>query len=44
LEGADFRGATGLSAEQVCSAMARRGVLLDESLQHMVENQCGPIR
>jgi uncharacterized protein YjbI with pentapeptide repeats len=44
LEGADFRGATGLSADQICSATARRGVLLDEGLQHLVENQCGPVR
>ncbi len=44
LEGADFRGATGLTADQICSAMVRRRVLLDESLQHLVENQCGAIR
>lgn len=44
LEGTDLRGATGLSADQICSAMLRRGVLLDESLQHLVESQCGTIR
>lgn len=44
LEGADLREARGLSADQICSAMQRRGALLDETLQHQVDSQCGAIR
>ncbi len=44
LEGADFREARGVSPDQICSAMQRRGVLLDESLQQQVDSQCGSIR
>jgi len=44
LGGADLREARGLNAGQICSAMDRRGALLDESLQHQVDSQCGTIR
>lgn len=44
LAGADLRGANQLSAAQICSAADRRGILLDENLQHAVESQCGPAR
>ena len=40
LEGANLRGARGLSAAQICSADERRGVELDETLQHQVDLQC----
>lgn len=40
-EGADLRGANGLTAGQVCAAGEKRGVLLDESLRAEVESRCG---
>jgi len=41
LEGADLRGTLGLSANQVCSAKSRRGIVLDADMQTQVEAQCG---
>jgi len=41
LDGADLRGALQLGASQVCSAKSRRGALLDDALQKLVDAQCG---
>jgi uncharacterized protein YjbI with pentapeptide repeats len=41
LAGADLRGSLGLTANQVCSAKYRQGVLLDDALQAQVDAQCG---
>jgi len=41
LSGVDFRGASGLTATQLCSAGDRRGVLLDDSLIPLLQTQCG---
>jgi uncharacterized protein YjbI with pentapeptide repeats len=43
LDGADLRGALGLSARQVCSAKSRAAAQLDETLQTQVEAACGSI-
>jgi len=40
-EGADLRGAIGLSVEQVCSAASWRGALLDADLQAAAQSRCG---
>lgn len=40
LDGADLRGALGLSANQVCSAKSRVGVQLDDAIQTQVQAQC----
>jgi uncharacterized protein YjbI with pentapeptide repeats len=39
LSGADFRGASGLTAAQVCSARWH-GALLDADMQTAVQSQC----
>ncbi len=44
LAGADLRGANQVTAAQICSAADRRGTVLDENMQHAVENHCGPAR
>ena len=44
LEGANMRGAFGLTAAQICSAKSRRGVILDDALQTQVEAECGGTR
>jgi uncharacterized protein YjbI with pentapeptide repeats len=44
LDGADLRNASGVSANQVCSARSRRWVLVDDILQPQVEAQCGSAR
>ena len=41
LEGADVRSAVGLTAAQLCSAVERRGVQMDEDLLNQVEGRCG---
>jgi uncharacterized protein YjbI with pentapeptide repeats len=41
LDGADLRGALQLGASQVCSAKSRKGALLDDALQKLVDAQCG---
>jgi uncharacterized protein YjbI with pentapeptide repeats len=40
LDGADMRGALGLSAVQVCSAKSRLGTVLDETLRTQVDAVC----
>jgi len=42
LEGADLRGALGLTAAQVCSAKSRRGAVMDDTLKMQVDAQCAP--
>ena len=44
LDGADFAGPRGLTAQQVCLTKSRYGVLLDEALLTQVESQCGRVR
>jgi uncharacterized protein YjbI with pentapeptide repeats len=41
LVGADLRGSLGLTANQVCSSVARQGALLDAALEAQVDTQCG---
>jgi uncharacterized protein YjbI with pentapeptide repeats len=41
-EGADLRGAIGLTAEQVCSSASWRGALLDPDVLAIVQTRCGP--
>jgi uncharacterized protein YjbI with pentapeptide repeats len=41
LDGADFRGASGVNANQICSANSRWGARLDASLAMQVQKQCG---
>jgi uncharacterized protein YjbI with pentapeptide repeats len=41
LDGADMRGAFGLTAYQVCAAKSHQGTLFDDALQPQVEAQCG---
>jgi uncharacterized protein YjbI with pentapeptide repeats len=40
-DGADLRGAIGLSAEQLCSAQRWRGALLDADVQTAAQARCG---
>jgi uncharacterized protein YjbI with pentapeptide repeats len=41
LDGVDLRNASGLSANQVCSAKSRRWILVNELLEPQVEARCG---
>jgi uncharacterized protein YjbI with pentapeptide repeats len=41
LDGADFRGASGVNANQICEANSRWGARLDASLAVQVMKQCG---
>jgi uncharacterized protein YjbI with pentapeptide repeats len=41
LDGADLRAASGMTADQICSAKSRRWVLLNDALQQQVTTQCG---
>jgi uncharacterized protein YjbI with pentapeptide repeats len=44
LDGVDLRNASGVSANQVCSAKSRRWVLVNDILQTQVDAQCGSAR
>jgi len=44
LDGADLRGALGLTAAQICSAANWRGAQMDEVLRQEVEHRCGDLR
>lgn len=43
LDNADLRGALRVSADQICSARSRSGVLLDDALQAQVNALCGNV-
>ena len=44
LDGVDLRNASGVSANQVCSAKSRRWVLVSDTVQTQVDAQCGSVR
>jgi uncharacterized protein YjbI with pentapeptide repeats len=44
ISGVDFRGASGLTASQVCAAKNRADAQFDEGLIEMIRAQCGPYR
>jgi len=41
LAGADLRGASGITAQQVCSALHGRAALMDPDLAAEVQVRCG---
>lgn len=41
IAGADLRGATGLTADQICSTADRTGAQFDDVLEPLVQAQCG---
>jgi uncharacterized protein YjbI with pentapeptide repeats len=41
LQEVDLRGALGVTALQICSAVSIRQIQLDDALQRDVESQCG---